>query len=241
MDSTLASERRWRSLALAATLALLVMLGIASAVAPAARADGDPASDVLADQPVFIPAGTAFSASGEAQLRQVVAEARKAGDPIRVALISTKADLGAITQLWRKPNTYAEFLGEELPDVYHGDLLVVMPNGYGVWIVSRHAPPAARLKKLGASLVGAPLPGTGSATLTDAITGVLKMAASAGYHLAPPTATSLPNAGGSPVPGPIGFAALAGGLILIGGVWTISLRSRPWQRGDGVASPTHGT
>ena len=33
--------------------------------------------------------------------------------------------------LWRKPKTYARFLGQELFFVYKSRLLVVMPNGYG--------------------------------------------------------------------------------------------------------------
>jgi hypothetical protein len=34
--------------------------------------------------------------------------------------------------LWSKPQSYAQFLGQELPFVYRGRLLIVMPNGYGI-------------------------------------------------------------------------------------------------------------
>jgi hypothetical protein len=218
-----------------ATVALLGALHV-----PAARADGDPASDVLAGQSLFIPAGTGFAAAQQAQLRQVVAAARRAGYPIRVALIAQRADLGAITPLWRNPSGYARFLGTELSDVYRGALLVVMPTGYGVWIVGRRSPPAAQLNRLGASLQGAPLPGTGPATAAAAVTAVRRMAASAGHPLPAPVATALPAAPGSGGPGAVAIGALAAGAALIAAAWAVSLRARPWHRGEGVTSPPHG-
>jgi hypothetical protein len=212
-------------------LALTLVTLLAAGPVTSARADGDPASDVLADQSVFIPAGTGFSAQAQAQLRQVVAEARRAGYPVRVALIARRSDLGAITQLWRDPARYAMFLGRELPDVYRGALLVVMPNGYGVWIVRPGNPPQAALRRLGASLQGAPLPGSGSATAADAVTAVRRMARSAGHPLAAPTAGATSSGSGSSGgPGPIAIAALAVGAVLIAGAWAASLRTRPWRR-----------
>jgi len=38
----------------------------------------------------------------------------RAGFPLRVALIDSPSDLGTVTQLWREPLPYAEYLGEEL-------------------------------------------------------------------------------------------------------------------------------
>jgi hypothetical protein len=219
---------------LTATLAVALIALLAAVHVPAARADGDPASDVLAEQSAFIPAGASFPAAAQAQLRAVIASARRAGYPIRVALIATRSDLGAITPLWRDPSRYASFLGQELSDVYRGALLVVMPNGYGVDIDGPHT--AAQLERLGASLQGAPLPDSGPAT-----TAVQRMAASAGHRLPAPTATAVPAATGSETVGPIAIAALAAGVALIAAAWTASLRSRPWRRGDGVASPTHGS
>jgi hypothetical protein len=222
----------------AALCAALAMLGAVHA--PAARADGDPASDVLAEQSLFIPAGTSFPAAAQAQLRQVVAAARTAGYPVRVALIAQRSDLGAITPLWRNPSGYARFLGTELSDVYRGALLVVMPNGYGVWIVGRQSAPAAQLNHLGASLQGVTLAGTGADTAAAAVTAVRRMAASAGHALPAPTATALPGAGGSSGPGAIAIAALAAGALLIAAAWTASLRARPWRGSEGVASSSHG-
>ena len=35
--------------------------------------------------------------------------------------------------LWRQPQKYAQFLGQELFYVYKGRLLIAMPNGYGIY------------------------------------------------------------------------------------------------------------
>src|ERR1700742_343642 len=97
-----------------------------------ALADGDPASDVLAEQNVFIPADGSIPARDQAQLEAIVRASQRSGYPVRVAMIASRRALGSITHLWRAPAAYAGFLGRELPLVYHGALLVVMPNGYGV-------------------------------------------------------------------------------------------------------------
>ena len=47
-------------------------------------------------------------------------------------MIGNKTDLGAVPQLWGKPQTYARFLGAELRFVYKDTLLVVMPQGFGI-------------------------------------------------------------------------------------------------------------
>ena len=52
-----------------------------------------------------------------------------------MALIAHRSDLGSIGALWNKPNVYSGFLGTELSLVFHGTLLVVMPNGYGVDVI----------------------------------------------------------------------------------------------------------
>jgi hypothetical protein len=58
--------------------------------------------------------------------------ARAKGYPIRVAIIGSTYDLGSVGSLMGKPKLYARFLGQELRLVYHGRLLTVMPNGFGV-------------------------------------------------------------------------------------------------------------
>ncbi len=100
-------------------------------LAPAARADGDPGSDVLVYQNLFVAADANISIPQQVELGNLLTSADKAGFPIRVAVISQPADLGAITALWRKPAAYASFLGTELSLAYAQRLLIVMPNGFG--------------------------------------------------------------------------------------------------------------
>jgi hypothetical protein len=113
-------------------VAAAITLGL---VAGTARADGDPASDVLIGQRVFFPyAGGSVSGDDKAALASVVQQANAKGMTIRVAVIAGQLDLGSVTALWRKPRTYAKFLGGELLFVYKKGLLVtVMPNGFGLY------------------------------------------------------------------------------------------------------------
>src|SRR3954453_23411029 len=113
-------------------LGLAWLLAAACVAVPAAHADGDPASDYLLTQNVFVPFDGKVPKEQADALNAVVLDAKKKGYTIRVALISREFDLGAVPSLWRKPKTYARFLGQELFFVYKGRLLVVMPNGYGV-------------------------------------------------------------------------------------------------------------
>ena len=109
---------------------LAVVLG-AFGSAASARADGDPASDYLLANQVFVTTPSGSLSPAQRQLVKTVAAANRAGFTIRVAVIANALDLGAVTQLWRQPRTYARFLGEELSLAYKQRLLVVMPNGFG--------------------------------------------------------------------------------------------------------------
>jgi hypothetical protein len=111
---------------------ILALAVLAAAVAaPAARADGDPASDFLLSQQVFYPYYSNTPKAGVEQLKQTVADANKRGYKLRVAVITSPYDLGSLSALWEKPKAYANFLALELAFVYPGRLLVVTPNGYG--------------------------------------------------------------------------------------------------------------
>jgi hypothetical protein len=112
---------------------LLVVVAAATLAAPAARADGDPASDYLYTQHVFVPFDVKASPAKQKELASAVEGAIRAGFPIRVAVIGSVYDLGAVPSLWRKPDVYARFLGQELEFVYKQRLLVVMPNGLGFY------------------------------------------------------------------------------------------------------------
>jgi hypothetical protein len=97
-----------------------------------ARADGDPASDVLALQSLFLPQDAGVPLEQQGQLVALLAAARRSSYQLRVALIASSTDLGSVTELWRQPQNYAQFLGQELSLVYRGPVLVVMPNGFGL-------------------------------------------------------------------------------------------------------------
>jgi hypothetical protein len=119
-------ERVLRRFALVAALAL--------AVVPLARADADPASDILYTQRIYLPFyGKTVSHANANALKKVVDEAWAKGYKIKVALIATRNDLGGVFQLWQKPQTYADFLGRELVFLYKGKLITVMPDGIGVY------------------------------------------------------------------------------------------------------------
>jgi cytochrome oxidase Cu insertion factor (SCO1/SenC/PrrC family) len=118
-----------------ARLSLLTLLVlIACACLPTqALADGDPGSDVLLLQNLFAASDSNLSAAQQLQLGELLNATAAVGQPIRVAIIAHRDDLGTVTELWRKPLLYASYLGYELSDTYSGRLLVVMPDGFGVY------------------------------------------------------------------------------------------------------------
>ena len=121
----------------------LVLLGLvavaALAPAAAARADGDPASDVLLSQDVFFPyAPNGVSRPLQQALQTTVARAKGKGFALKVALIADVRDLGSAGQLLREPQRYADLLTTELSlNVTHGRevqaprVLTVLPTGLG--------------------------------------------------------------------------------------------------------------
>jgi hypothetical protein len=225
-DSANAHGRRQGIRVWLRALALLCMLALAGASAPtAARADGDPASDVLATQSLFLPQDAAVPTAQQAQLAKLLEESALGGYPIRVALIASATDLGSVTALWNQPQNYARFLGQELGLVYHGPLLVVMPDGFGLYHFLR--PSTAQR-----ALAGSPNPRAGIGAA--AITAIRNIAAAAGHPLAAPTAaaTNPATTGGSPTP----WIVFAIGAILIAVAWTASLRTRPLGRPGNKAS-----
>ncbi len=181
-----------RALCFLAPLALLGSLA-AACVAPQARADGDPASDILYSTNVFYSWDEPPSAAARQRLNGVVAAATKAGYPIRVALIASPGDLGAVTALWGKPRRYASFLGVELTLAYKGSLLVVMPDGLGFYHV-RHRPDAA-YRALRPVQIGT----AGDALADAAVEAVANLAAADGRPVAvpPPAARTSGDSAGA--------------------------------------------
>jgi hypothetical protein len=116
------------TVALRSVLAITLILACL-AVCGSARADADPASDVLYTDDVFLPFSTTVSPELARQLADATRAASAAGKPVRVALIAAPTDLGGIPSLFGKPTDYARFLGLELQFVYTGRVLIVMPQG----------------------------------------------------------------------------------------------------------------
>jgi cytochrome oxidase Cu insertion factor (SCO1/SenC/PrrC family) len=194
--------------ALLALLLALVTLGALGALATSARADGDPGSDVLVYQNLFIAADANVSVPQQLELGNLLSAAGKAGFPVRVAIVSQPSDLGAVTALWRKPAAYASFLGTELSLAYAQRLLIVMPNGFGFnW---QGHPAGAAYSVLGGVRVA---PG-GAGLATAAQSAVLALARASGVRLAVPSAdpggTGGDASGASSAPG-AGAASGAGG------------------------------
>ncbi|HEY5099057.1 MAG TPA: hypothetical protein VII54_03275 [Gaiellaceae bacterium] len=121
--------------ATSARRALVAVAAVAAAgalAAPAAHADGDPASDSLLLQNVYFP-NRAPSQAVAAALEQAIDAVYAHAGRVKVALVYSIDDLGAIPSLFGKPEDYAHFLGIELSLWYVGPLLVVMPSGFGVY------------------------------------------------------------------------------------------------------------
>ncbi len=168
------------------TLALIAAVLAAAVATQSARADGDPASDYLLGQKIFLPYDAKFPPKQAAELTGLIDEANKAGFKIRVAILWSDYDMGSVTALWRKPRTYARFLGLELGFVYKQRLLIVMPNGFGFnW--PKHPPTAeyALLEKL-------PIPPGAPGLLAAAKAAVTKLAAASGVTVAAPGHVATP-------------------------------------------------
>jgi hypothetical protein len=170
------------AIALVVAVSALVALSIGTSVA---RADADPASDWLIQQDAFYPYTTTVSTAQKQALNAALASGRKAGVPIKVAIIAGPNDLGAVSVLFRRPPPqYAKFLGTELSYVNKARVLVVMPTGYGLWW---HKPlPAREL----AALRALPLPASadGDTMAAAANTAVRRLLALHGVQVAPPPA-----------------------------------------------------
>jgi hypothetical protein len=205
-----------------AMLVAAALVGLALRPAPA-RADGDPASDVLASQSAFVPADAGASPGQLARVGAVLAGAARRGYAIRVAVIPSVTDLGSVTALWRQPASYARFLGAELSLASHARVLVVMPDGFGLYHAGRPLP--AERAAL-ARLRLAPGPGLVSA----AITAIEQLAAAAGHPLSPASLAAGTGSGVRSGPGAgsaTSLAVFASGLVLIALAWGASLRARP--------------
>jgi hypothetical protein len=230
-DSTDNPNERWRAGRLAQVLASVAILALAAgSFAALARADGDPASDVLATQSLFLPQDAGVPLARQNQLTGLLGAAASSGYQIRAAIIASRSDLGSVTELWRQPQTYARFLGQELSLVYHGPLLVVMPNGFGLESLDPTVPadPSA--------LAGVRIPAGAGGLGTVAVTAVEHLAQASGHSIAIPPEAATTTAAGSGDLVPVIAFAIGAGLIVL--AWGASLRARPPRMRDRNVSST---
>jgi hypothetical protein len=205
---------------LAALAALLALI----AAPAAALADGDPASDVLLGQDVFLPYSR-IASSVQRQLYSVTAAARRAGYPLKVALIGSKSDLGVVPALFGKPRQYARFLSSELTGIVNGPVLVLMPAGFGLASRGRSQSiaPLARIP------IRAGTDGLGAA----AVTATERLSAAAGHPLPAGAASGqAPSVGASASTVRHSLIAIAvlcvlAALALVGAVVTRARRAAP--------------
>jgi len=203
------------------TALLLVMVALGAAGAPAARADADPASDMLiSGQDVFLPYQPEVSASVKVALTNVAADARRAGSVTQVAVIASNLDLGAIPNFFGHPQQYATFLARELDAPRDWGLLVAMPQGLG------YVGPSP----LAAALRARPVPATVAGHVNSdelaraAGRGIVDIARAAGHPLANlPSAITSSGAGGGSSGLLVGIIAVAL-LLLAGGAVALRLR-----------------
>ena len=173
--------------ALAAGVAAVV---IAILLAQKALADGDPASDYLISQQVFLPFDAKVSTAVAGQLTGLLADSKQKAFPLKVAVIAGRYDLGAVPSLFGKPQQYASFLGQEDYYFFKAELLVVMPNGYGLY---KHSGlPAADM----AAIAKLPPPRTtnGDALVASAMHAVTVLARRHGLTLAVQKSTASSSA-----------------------------------------------
>jgi hypothetical protein len=174
--------------------------------APPARADADPASDVLYTQRIYLPFFNGKVSPAQAQtLKNAVDSAWAKGFQVKIALIPGPNDLGGIYQLYGKPQTYADFLGRELVFLFKGVLITVMPQGIGVY---QYKHSTARQQALVAK-IAIPKGADGLATA-----GTIAVAKLAGTKV--PNLPKSSSDSGSGTPGWMIALIAAGGLAVIG-------------------------
>lgn len=206
---------------------LLPVLAVIAAVAlvpSQARADGDPASDVLLLQDVYLPYPPGIPADLGRTITDLLKTTRKAGFPVKVAIIADPKDLGAVPQFFGRPQSYAPFLQSEIAFNSKKPLLVVMPSGYGV---------AALPSGSENGLKGfAPPKSAGGEDLgRAAVAAIVKLSKAAGHPVAAPKLPKASAGGGGGGTSPLIVFGVPVALLALGGALA-ALRRR--QDADGA-------
>ena len=173
----------------AGALAVMMILALAAICSSSAHADADPASDVLLAQNAFYPYQLPNDPPLEAATNKVLDSAARAGLPLKVAVIGSRLDLGAVPNLFGHPQQYAQFLDKEISNNNKPPLLVVMPAGFGV--VAAGSPNA--LTGLKVDTQHGPY-----GLVRTAIFAVVALVHSTGRTIATPSIPSSSPAGGGP-------------------------------------------
>jgi hypothetical protein len=201
---------------------------------PLARGNIDPASDVLLLQNLFLPYQPKVCSELADPLRDMLGKTSKDGFPLKVAVISSRADLGGAPQYLGRPQPYAKFLGGELgvfgPDVGRDlaanlTLLTVMKEGFGYYRSGSAPNVATEARRL-------PKPGSSdpSALVRATLNAVPKVARAAGHPVAVPDIPSGCSTGGGT--SPLVFVVPVALLILVAGTLAIRNQLRPEEEDE---------
>jgi hypothetical protein len=195
---------------------LAVAAMLAAAPAPAI-ADGDPASDVLLLQDVYLPYAPGVPAPLGKAITNLLKTTRKAGFPLKVAIIAEPRDLGAVPEFFGRPQAYAPFLEREIAFNTKKPLLVVMAAGYGG---------AALPSGTETALQGleAPKTGTGDELGRAAVEAILKLSRAAGHPVPAPKLPASSGGGGGGT-SPVVVFGVPVALLALGGL-LMALRRR---------------
>jgi hypothetical protein len=161
----------FRRRALGPAVVLTLSLGLPAA----ASANGDPPSDGLLGQDVYLPFTPATSDGAARALLALAHRTRADGWPIKIAIVATPSDLGDVANLFTRPQDYANFLA---PEIGNPRLLVVTPVGFGGEKLGAH---------VDAALAGLrPLAPGDDRLERQALTAVARLAAADGHRVAVP-------------------------------------------------------
>lgn len=195
----------------------LLLVAAASPLGSAARAlaDADPASDYLLGAPAFYPFQPPTTPALRGQLEHTLAALKAKGLNLKVAIIGNPTDLGAVPNLFGKPQAYAKFLSQEISFNQPQPLLVVMPAGFGL----AHVGPSSALNGLSLDAAQKSDGLTRSATLA-----VDRLARANGKPVSVSSASS--TGSGSSVSPLITFGAPAL-IVVLGALVASRIRRRP--------------
>jgi hypothetical protein len=162
-----------------------------------------------------------------------VEAAKQRGYTIRVAVVGSRQDLGAVPDLFGRPSTYARFLGSELVGRYRGRLLVVMPQGYGFSVKGKADPSGAK------PLVGlAPPAGPSSDDLVAAAAATVRALAQGSGVQVPVIPLKTDSASGDSGSSSVQRWLLFGGIgAIVVAVAVLSLLFWPTRGGAGEDEP----